>query len=168
MFRHVNKCLGCLNSLCALEMLRLSLSYPQFIFMVIIALFIAPSLQIDLLLSWSNPCHPFISFREQRLTEAIELDGRKRGSFQFKDQIKDGLIGNWHIRDLILANNSAMIQCVLIIEIGARENKSLLLSRDALFVLNLPLEWEDSVWGRDIQGNGVSFQGLNLNVHLFV
>ena len=53
-----------------------------------------------------------------------------------------------------------------VLELLAREDEALLVRRDALLVLDLLLHVLDRVAGLDVQGDGLTRQGLNEDLHL--
>ena len=62
-------------------------------------------------------------------------------------------------RDILVAQGAA------IFELLAGEDETLLVGRDALLVLDLGLDIVDSVRGLDLEGDGLSGEGLDEDLH---
>ena len=71
-----------------------------------------------------------------------------------KDKVKSGLL-----LDVVVGKSSA------ILELFTREDKTLLVGRDTLLVLNLVLDIINSVGRLDFQSNGLASQGLDEDLH---
>ena len=61
--------------------------------------------------------------------------------------------------DVVVAQSTA------ILELFAGENQTLLIWRDSLLILDLGLDILDSVWRFDLEGNGLTRQGFDENLH---
>ena len=61
--------------------------------------------------------------------------------------------------DVVVGQRAAVLQLL------AGENQALLVRRDALLVLDLLLDVLDSIRGLNLQGDGLSSQGLYENLH---
>ena len=73
---------------------------------------------------------------------------------QSKNQVKSGLL-----LDVVVRQGSAILQLL------TSEDQSLLVRWDSLLVLDLGLNIVNGVGGLDFQGNGLTRQGLNENLH---
>ncbi len=66
--------------------------------------------------------------------------------------------GNAMVADLL---NVVVAQCTPIFKLLAGEDQTLLVRRDAFFVLNLALDIVDGIGGFDLEGDGLSREGLD-------
>lgn len=73
---------------------------------------------------------------------------------QSQHQVKSGLL-----LDVVVRQGSAVLQLL------TSEDQSLLVRWDSLLILDLGLNIVDGVRGLDFQGNGLTCQGLNENLH---
>ena len=73
-----------------------------------------------------------------------------------EDEMEGGLL-----LDVVVSQGPA------ILELLAREDESLLVGRDAFLVLDFGLDVLNGVGGLDIEGDGLSCEGFDEDLHLF-
>ena len=84
-------------------------------------------------------------------------DGTSATTSESEDQVKGGFLLN-----VVVRKSSA------IFELLASEDESLLIGRDALLVLDLSLDILNSVRGLNVEGNSLTSESLNENLHIYL
>ena len=96
-----------------------------------------------------------VDFESNRLSgEGLDEDLHDTSS-KSEDEMEGGLL-----LDVVVGEGAAVI------ELLTREDQSLLIRGDALFVLDLGLHGLNRVGGLNLQGDGLASQGLNENLHV--
>ena len=84
-------------------------------------------------------------------------DGTSATTSESEDQVKGGFL-----LDVVVRKSSA------ILELLAGEDESLLIGRDALLVLDLSLDVLNGVRGLNVEGNSLTSESLNENLHIYL
>ena len=84
------------------------------------------------------------------------LDEDLHSASEAKDEMEGGLL-----LDVVVSQGPAVL------ELFAREDESLLVGRDTFLVLDFGLDVLNGVGGLDIEGDGLSCEGFDEDLHLF-
>jgi hypothetical protein len=87
----------------------------------------------------------------------LDTDGTSATTSESEDQVEGGLLLN-----VIVRESSA------ILELLAGEDESLLIGGDALLVLDLSLDVLNGVRGLNVEGNSLTSESLNENLHIYL
>ena len=87
----------------------------------------------------------------------LDTNGTSATTSESEDQVKGGFL-----LDVVVRKSSA------ILELLAGEDESLLIGRDALLVLDLSLDVLNSVRGLNVEGNSLTSESLNENLHIYL
>ena len=107
---------------------------------------------------------PFINSQEDpkwgpcsraQATHKAEQDAKHTSAAQAQDEVKGGLL-----LDVVVGEGAAVL------ELLAGEDQALLVRGDALLVLDLGLDVLDGVRGLHIEGDGLTREGLDEDLHL--
>ena len=92
--------------------------------------------------------------RKVSFTSSLEVVARSEASSESEHQVKGRFL-----LDVVVGQGSAILKLL------SGEDQSLLVWRDALLVLNLGLDVLDGVGWLNVQGDGLSSEGLDEDLH---